>query len=183
LSSRAGALGARIGPRLPMSAGPLLAAVGVLLMMRIGRDASYATDVLPAVVIFGLGLSLLVAPLTSTVLGAAPAEHAGAASGVNNAVARAGGLLAVALLPAVAGLTGDVYRDPDAFTDGFRIAMGISAGLLVVGGLLSAAFISNDVGKVTPDAERPEVEHCYSCPVAGPHLETVRLARAGPPSA
>ena len=183
LSSRAGALGARIGPRLPMSAGPLLAAVGVLLMMRIGRDASYATDVLPAVVIFGLGLSLLVAPLTSTVLAAAPAEHAGAASGVNNAVARAGGLLAVALLPAVAGLTGDVYRDPDAFTDGFRIAMGISAGLLVVGGLLSAAFISNDVGKVTPDAERPEVEHCYSCPVAGPHLETVRPARAGPPSA
>jgi EmrB/QacA subfamily drug resistance transporter len=183
LSSRAGALGARIGPRLPMSAGPLLAAVGVLLMMRIGRDASYATDVLPAVVIFGLGLSLLVAPLTSTVLAAAPAEHAGAASGVNNAVARAGGLLAVALLPAVAGLTGDVYRDPDAFTGGFRIAMGISAGLLVAGGLLSAAFISNDVGKVTPDAERPEVEHCYSCPVAGPHLETVRPARAGPPSA
>jgi len=179
LSSRSGALASRIGPRLPMSVGPLLAAVGLLLMMRIGPDASYLTDVLPGVVVFGLGLSLLVAPLTATVLAAAPPEHAGAASGVNNAVARTGSLLAVAMLPALVGLTGDVYRDPEAFDSGFKMAILICAGLLVLGGVLSAVFISDDVGKVTPDAERPEVEHCYSCPVDGPHLETVRPAAAG----
>ena len=179
LSPRAGALSSRIGPRLPMTVGPLLAAVGLLLMMRIGPDASYLTDVLPGVVVFGLGLALLVAPLTSTVLAAAAPEHAGAASGVNNAVARTGSLLAVAMLPALVGLTGDVYRDPEAFSSGFQMAILICAGLLVLGGVLSAVFISDDVGKVTPDAERPEVEHCYSCPVDGPHLETVRPAAAG----
>jgi EmrB/QacA subfamily drug resistance transporter len=182
LSSRSGALASRIGPRLPMSAGPVVAAVGLLLTLRIGPAASYATDVLPAVVVFGLGLVLLVAPLTATVLAAAPGEHAGTASGVNNAVARAAGLLAVALLPPLAGLTGEVYLAPAEFAAGFRTAMLIAAGLLVLGGLLSAATVSNEVGRVSPVGEPgrlggQDVEHCFSCPVDGPHLETVQPAR------
>jgi EmrB/QacA subfamily drug resistance transporter len=181
LSARSGALAARIGPRLPMAAGPLVSAAGLLLTLRIGPDASYVTDVLPGVLVFGLGLALLVAPLTAAVLAAAPAEHAGAASGVNNAVARTAGLLAVALLPPLAGLTGEVYRDPDAFADGYRTATLLAAGLLVLAGLLSAALVSNDVGRIEAGdgagGERPDVDHCYSCPVDGPRLETVRSAR------
>jgi EmrB/QacA subfamily drug resistance transporter len=169
-SSRSGALAARIGPRLQMSVGPLVAAAGMLLMLRIGRDASYVADVLPGVLVFGLGLTLLVAPLTATVLQSAPGEHAGAASGVNNAVARTAGLLAVALLPPVAGLTGDVYRDPDAFAGGFRTAILVGVGMLVVGGVVAAAGIRN--GPRTEDTE-----HCFSCPVDGPRLETVQPTR------
>jgi EmrB/QacA subfamily drug resistance transporter len=181
LSSRAGALAARIGPRLPMTVGPLVAAVGLLLTLRIGPDAAYLTDALPAVLVFGLGLALLVAPLTAAVLAAATPEHAGAASGVNNAVARTAGLLAVALLPALAGLTGEVYRDPVAFADGYRTATLIAAGLLILGGLLSAALVSNDVGRIDAGAvdEGPGAAHCYSCPVDGPHLETVLSTRGG----
>jgi EmrB/QacA subfamily drug resistance transporter len=105
LSARAGALAQRIGPRLPMTVGPLTCAGGILLMLRIGPGASYVGDVLPAAVIFGLGLSLTVAPLTAAVLAAASVRHAGVASGVNNAVARAAGLLAVAALPVIGGIS------------------------------------------------------------------------------
>ena len=170
LSARSGALAARIGPRLQMTAGPLIAAAGMLLMLRIGPDASYVADVLPAVLVFGFGMTVLVAPLTATVLAAAPGEHAGAASGVNNAVARSAGLLAVALLPPVAGLTGEVYRNPTAFAAGFRTAALIGAGMLVLGGLLSAVGIRNT-------EDEPETEHCFSCPFDGPRLETVHPAR------
>lgn len=106
LSARAGALAARIGPRWPMTVGPVTSAVGVALMTRVGPDASYVRDVLPAALLFGLGLAVTVAPLTATVLAAVPDRHAGLASGVNNAVARVAGLLAVAALPLVAGLSG-----------------------------------------------------------------------------
>jgi hypothetical protein len=157
-----------------MTAGPLIAACGMLLMLRIGADSSYVRDVLPAVVVFGIGLTALVAPLTATVLSSAPGQHAGAASGVNNAVARTAGLLTVALLPPIAGLTGDVYRNASAFESGFHTAVWIGAGMLVAGGLLSAVGISNK-----PDvAEGSAIEHCYSCPVDGPHLETVQPARS-----
>ena len=107
------------------------------------RWTSYWLGVLPGVVIFGLGLCLLVAPLTATVLAAAPDRFAGAASGVNNAVARAGSLLAVAALPALVGLSGNAYRDPAVFTDAYRMAMWICAGLLVVGGAVSWVLIRN----------------------------------------
>src|SRR5918997_146028 len=100
-SARVGALAQRIGPRPLLTAGPLIAAAGVLLMARIGPDAGYLTDVLAATAVFGAGLTLLVAPLTATVLDSAPDRLAGAASGVNNAVARAAGLLAGALVAAV----------------------------------------------------------------------------------
>jgi EmrB/QacA subfamily drug resistance transporter len=101
LSSRFGALADRAGPHLFMSVGPILAGVGLLLLIRVGRDADYATEVLPGLIVFGLGLSMTVAPLTATVLGDADERHAGIASGVNNAIARVAGLLAIAALGAV----------------------------------------------------------------------------------
>jgi EmrB/QacA subfamily drug resistance transporter len=162
LSARAGQLAQRIGPRLPMSLGPLVCAVGVLMMLRIGPAASYVTDVLPGVTVFALGLSLLVAPLTATVLAAVDARHAGIASGVNNAVARAAGLIAVAALPVLAGISGDDYQNPVSFDDGFRMALLIAAGLLVVGAVLAFATIRNEL--------QPEVEQPMCCPVAAPPL-------------
>ena len=95
-----------------MTVGIVALAIGMALMSRIGPHASYLTDVLPAVVVFGLGLSLTVAPLTATVLASADVRHAGVASGVNNAVARAAGLVAVAALPAAVGLGAASYHQP-----------------------------------------------------------------------
>jgi Na+/melibiose symporter-like transporter len=106
-------------------------------MLMIGPDVVYVRDVLPAAILFGLGLSLMIAPLTATVLAAAPDEHAGIASGVNNAVARAGALLAVAALPVAVGLHGEEYADPAAFDDAYRMAMMICAVLLTVGGVVA----------------------------------------------
>ncbi|WP_051551641.1 MFS transporter [Nocardioides sp. URHA0020] len=137
LASRGGALATRIGPRIPLTVGPLVMAVGALLLRSVGEDVSYWRDVLPGMTLFGLGLALLVAPLTATVLAAASDEHAGIASGVNNAVARAGSLLAVAALPLVVGLGGEEYADPAAFDAAYRSALGICAVLLVCAGVLS----------------------------------------------
>lgn len=141
LSPYAGALGERIGPRTPMTVGPLVAAVGLLLMLRIGPDATYVGDVLPGVVVFGLGLSTMVAPLTTAVLSAAPSTQAGIASGINNAIARSGQLLAVAALPALVGISGEAYSDPGTVEDGFRVSMMICAGLLAVGGTVAALLV------------------------------------------
>jgi len=133
-SGRSGALAARIGPRLQMSVGPLLCAVGAGLLVGVGASSAYWTHVLPGVLMFGVGLTVLVAPLTATVLAAAPDRHAGIASGVNNAVARVGSLLAVAALPVAVGLGGDDYRDPAVFGPGYRTAMVVCAVLLALGG-------------------------------------------------
>ncbi len=165
LSARAGAMAQRHGPRWLMTVGPLLAAVGILLLLRIGPAASYAVDVLPAVTVLGLGLAATVAPLTTTVLSAASTRHAGVASGVNNAVARTAGLLAVAALPVLAGLSGQDYRDPVAFADGFRIAMLICAGLLLLGATLSALTISN------AEVIGPSRDHRRFCGVEGTPAE------------
>src|SRR5207244_2059854 len=110
----------------------------------------YPLDVLPAAAVFGLGLSLTVAPLTATVLGAAETRHAGVASGVNNAVARAAGLLAVATVPVLAGLTGERYTDPATFDHGFRAMLLICAALLMAGGLLAAGLIRRPVVAEVP---------------------------------
>jgi hypothetical protein len=126
-----------------MTVGPIVCALGVALLAGVGQGSSYVVGVLPGVVVFGLGLCLLVAPLTATVLAAAPDRYAGAASGVNNAVARAGSLLAVAALPAVVGLSGHAYRDAAVFTAAYRTAMWICTGLLLAGGLLSWVLIRN----------------------------------------
>jgi hypothetical protein len=101
VSKRAGTLADRFGSRVFMGGGPLVAAAGLLLMLRVGADADYATELLPALLVFSLGLSATVAPLTATVLADADEEHAGIASGINNAIARAAGLLGVAAIGAV----------------------------------------------------------------------------------
>ncbi|MEO8827831.1 MFS transporter [Lapillicoccus sp.] len=143
LAARGGELGARIGPRLPMALGPAVCGIGVALLAFVGPDSAYLTGILPGLTIFGLGLCLLVAPLTATVLAAAPDRYVGAASGVNNAVARSGTLLAVAALPALVGLGGDAYRDPELLSAAYRSAMWLSAGLLVVGAVVSWSLIRN----------------------------------------
>ncbi len=143
LSSRSGALAARIGPRLQMSVGPVVLAGSLLLFTRIGGSGDYLTAVLPAVVVFGLGIAINVAPLTSTALAAAPADHAGVASAVNNDVARAAGLIAVAVLPALAGITGESYLHPAALAHGFKMAAVMSAVFCAAGGLLALLTIRN----------------------------------------
>jgi MFS family permease len=140
LSARAGALATRVGPRLPLLVGPLVTAVGVALLAFVSEGDSYLPDVLPGVLLFGAGLALLVAPLTTTVLAAAPDRLSGTASGVNNAVSRAGGLVAVAALPSLVGLGAQDYVDPVALTSGYRAAMLLCAGLLVAGGLSALAL-------------------------------------------
>ncbi|MCW2522024.1 MAG: transporter [Frankiales bacterium] len=166
LSSRGGQLAQRIGPRLPMSIGPLICATGVLLMLRIGPNADYLSQVLPAVLVLGLGLALMVAPLTATVLAAIDSQHAGVASGVNNAVARAAGLIAVAALPALAGLSGASYSDPVVFAHGFRICVLIAAGLLVLGSAIAAIFISNDI----LNSGAPSTATRSGCAISAPPL-------------
>jgi EmrB/QacA subfamily drug resistance transporter len=141
LASRAGALSTRVGPRIPMTVGPLVMAAGTLMLLAVDDETSYWIDVLPGLTVFGLGLALMVAPLTATVLAAAPDRHAGIASGVNNAVARAGALLAIAALPMAVGLSGADYDNPVVFGDGYRLATISCAALLAAGGLISWATI------------------------------------------
>ncbi|MFC8448323.1 MFS transporter [Kitasatospora sp. NPDC057223] len=178
LSARAGRLGKRIGPRLPLTVGPLLCACGVLLMLRIGADASYWTDVLPATTVMGCGMVLLVAPLTATVLAAVEVRRAGIASGVNNAAARAAGLLAVAALPALAGLSGDAYRVPAAVDSAFRTAMLICAGLLAGGSLIALATVRGNV--LAPDHPVSEPDAKWACTAGAPPLDPGHPAHEGP---
>lgn len=140
-SGRAGAIGARIGPRWPMTIGPLISAAGLLLLLRIGQDASFVRDILPGVVVFGAGITMLVAPLTTAVLAAVPVSQTGIASGINNAVARTASLLAVAAIPPIAGITGANFSDPAVFSPGFRTGELICAGLLVVAGASAVTLI------------------------------------------
>ncbi|MEU8188835.1 MFS transporter [Micromonospora carbonacea] len=140
-SSRAGALSARIGPRLPLTIGPVVAALGLLLLRGVSPGASYWTDVLPGVALFGLGLTLVVAPLTASVLAAVADRFAGVASGFNNAASRAGGLLAVAALPLLVGLSGTGYEQTAALTDAFRGAMLWCAGGLLAGAAMAGLLI------------------------------------------
>ena len=145
LSPYAGAVATRIGPRLPMTAGPLIVAAGTLLLAAVDGSRPYVVEVLPGSLLQGLGMAVTVAPLTATVLAAAPDALAGIASGVNNAMARAAQLLAVAALPVAVGLSGDDYTRPAAFTDGYRLAMIACAALFALGGVVSWWTIRNSV--------------------------------------
>jgi len=166
-SARAGQLATRIGPRLPMSLGPLIITGGLVLMTRIRPGSHYLTSVFPSVVVFGIGLVFTVAPLTTTVLAAVESTHAGVASGVNNAVARLAGLVAVAVLPPLAGLTGAAYREPLRFSGGFHTAVLIGAGLCAAGAVVSALGIVNPPrGAAAPD-QQP-----LSCPINAPAYRT-----------
>jgi EmrB/QacA subfamily drug resistance transporter len=138
LSPRTGKLAMRHGPRLFMSLGPLIAGLAVLAYARFPERPSYWLDLLPALLVFSVGLSLTVAPLTTTVLADADAGDAGVASGVNNAVARIGGLLAVAVLGIAASGGGRHLT-----AHGFHLTMAIVAALLVCGGLIGGIGIRN----------------------------------------
>jgi EmrB/QacA subfamily drug resistance transporter len=142
LSPAAGRLSARIGPRLPMAGGALVTAVGMALFARVEPGAQYLTTVLPAAVVFGLGIAAFVAPLTTAVLGALGPQHAGIASGVNNAVARLAGLIATAALPLAAGLGGLDRLTGPAFTAGYERAAWIGAGLCAAAAAITLVTIS-----------------------------------------
>ncbi|MYW44278.1 MFS transporter [Streptomyces sp. SID161] len=164
-SSRSGALADRTGPRLPLTVGPLLCAAAMLLMLRVGEDADYLTDVLPALLVMGAGMVTLVAPLTATVLASVDTARAGLASGINNAAARAAGLVAVAALPLLAGMGPEAYRSAPAFDAAFDRAMPICSGVLVLGSVLAFALVR----RPGPECCRPQCRTHGS--VTAPPLE------------
>ncbi|MEV4091212.1 MFS transporter [Streptosporangium saharense] len=163
LSARAGELAKRIGPRIPMTAGILVCALALVLMSGIGAGTPYATGVLLPVSLFGLGLSAAVAPLTATVLATADERYAGVASGVNNAVARTGGLLAVAAIPPLAGLTGEAFHSPTVFTAGFHTTMLVAAAMMTAAAATTFLTIRQNVLATSPAPHT-------SCPVEAPQL-------------
>ena len=149
LSRRFGALADRLGPRFFMGVGPLVMAAGLALLTRLDRDVDYLTDLLPSLLVFGVGLSMTVAPLTATVLADADERNAGIASGINNAIARVAGLIGIALVGAiVAGRYGDAA---DSSVGAFHLAMGISASLVAFGGVLGLIGIRNAERRVRAD--------------------------------
>ena len=182
LSARMGRLAQRIGPRRPMTFGPIVAAAGMALLARIGASSTYLADVLPAVLVFAVGLSMTVAPLTATVLAAAPQHQVGVASAVNNDVARTAGLLAVAVLPGLAGIDSAAYADPALLSSGVHRAVLIAAVLCALGGVLSWFVIDDSVLERGERAPLPGT-HCEPgttplrpCGVADPsHPRPVRI--------
>jgi EmrB/QacA subfamily drug resistance transporter len=183
LSTTAGALAQRIGPRIPLTVGPLVTALGLLLMSQIDRGDNYLNSVLPAVIVFGLGLTLVVAPVTATVMAAADERHSGIASGINTAVSRLSGLIIVAVLPLVAGLTGKKFYEPAAMDHGFHVAMLVCSALAAAGGVLAWMTISSDLleSEPAPGGDVPSgVLHDFSCAVAGAPLRPGREAQCRP---
>jgi EmrB/QacA subfamily drug resistance transporter len=150
LSPRFGKLASGTGPRLPMTAGPIVAGIGLLLLLRVDAGADYVADVLPAVLVFSLGLAATVAPLTATVLDSVEQRHVGIASGVNNGVSRVAGLLAIAVLGAAIsaefGAGGGnplTASAPEASTSAFHLGIGIAGILMILGGAVSGVGIEN----------------------------------------
>jgi EmrB/QacA subfamily drug resistance transporter len=145
LSRRFGALADRFGPRLFMGAGPLIAAAGTLLFLRTGTHASYLTDLLPPLLIFSVGLSMTVAPLTAAVLADADETDAGIASAINNAVARVAGLVGISVIGVVVAskLTGDTFVANQESVRAFHEAVLVCAGLIAVGGVAGLIGITN----------------------------------------
>jgi EmrB/QacA subfamily drug resistance transporter len=155
LSPRWGRLASGTGPRLPMTAGPIVGGIGLILLLRVGAEADYLAEVLPAILIFGLGLSATVAPLTATVLDSVEERHVGIASGVNNGISRVAGLLAIAVLGAVisakfgADVGGDTgsspltASEPAASTAAFHLGVLIAGLLMIAGGIVAGFGIEN----------------------------------------
>jgi EmrB/QacA subfamily drug resistance transporter len=172
LSGASGRLAQRIGPRTPLVAGCLLCTVASMLAVRIGSHAGYWTVVLPVALLFGLGLASLLPPLTASAMNSAPDSLAGLASGVNNAVARVAGLLWIAALPPITGLTGAAYTDPMQFRSSFAQISWICAAAFTCAAVLAATFITGP-GRPTP-VRRPAliqtpVPHLV-CPVASAQM-------------
>jgi EmrB/QacA subfamily drug resistance transporter len=162
LSARSGALAQRIGPRVQLTVGPLLAGAGLLLLVRVGPGTSWTSDVLPGAVIFGMGLVTFVAPLTATVMAAADPDHVSVASGVNNAIARAASLAALAVVPVISGLTS--AHGPAAVTHSFRVALVISACVAVAAAPLAL------IGLAPTPLARPSARRLH-CALDGPPLQ------------
>jgi EmrB/QacA subfamily drug resistance transporter len=161
-SPQAGRLGQRIGARTPMTVGPIVLGVGLVMLSGVGSGDDYLTAVLPGVVVFGVGMTIFVAPLTATVLGAVPAQRAGLASAVNNAVARLAQLLSSAALPAAAGLSASTAVGPGAFSEGYQTAMLIAAGVAATGGLVAWATIRGRDPRAAPRHPSPG-QACTAC--------------------
>ena len=174
LSAPSGRLAQRIGPRLQMSLGPIIVALGVALLGRVDASGNYLTEVLPAAFMFGLGLAITVAPLTSTAMSSAPPRRAGIASAINNTVARTGSLLFVAVLPPLAGITGASYLHPSLFQTGFHAATIIASLACAAGGVVAAFTISNP--RVKPPVEE---KARFSCPINAPPLRAEEAAARG----
>lgn len=172
LSSKAGELAQEIGPRWPLTIGPVLIATGMLLLSGVDPGDSYATDVLPGVVVFGLGLAASVAPVTATALGSVPDERSGAASGLNNAVSRTGQLLTIAAVPPLVGLTGDSLSNAAQLSAGFDNAMYVGAGFVLAGALAAALlFRPDDLPEAEEDVSgSTDCGRRYHCAVESPQL-------------
>jgi hypothetical protein len=200
LSRRWGALSVRIGPRLLMGIGPLVAGLGLIWIGRIGANVNYLTDVLPGVLVFGLGLSATVAPLTNTVLSAVPQHHAGVASGVNNQVSRVATLLAIAVIGAiiaarfeavlgsdsVAPLSGGPPDVVAASVSAFHTGLLVGGLFVMLGGVISLVGIVNPREQVVTD-EPGAIRIAQPCPEgrvpggAASPAATAQLAAASPP--
>jgi hypothetical protein len=166
LSARVGELAQRIGPRLLMTVGPVVAGIGLILLAEVEPGDSYVRGVLPGVLVFAAGMTLTVAPLTSTVMASVDAGHLGVASGTNNAVSRLAGLLAVALLPWVSGISS--VDDVAELTDGYPIALRISGVLCIIGGAI--AFLTIRTGALVSSVAQPSM--AMSCQDPCMRLET-----------
>lgn len=195
LSARSGKLAARIGPRTQLVVGPLLLAVGFVLLARLGQDAPYLTGVLPGVLLVALGLSTTVAPLTATVLASVTERHAGLASGVNNTFARGAQLIGVAAVPALAGIGGGAAGPAggsEQIAQGFGAAMLILAGLCVLAALCALALprgrmpeageaagrggMAAEASAVSPRSEEQPLRFCG---VSGPPMRACPGSTAG----
>ncbi|MGH2953457.1 MAG: MFS transporter [Solirubrobacterales bacterium] len=174
-SPQAGKLGQRIGARVPMTVGPLVLAAGMVLLSGIEQGDDYLDAVLPGVIVFGIGMTIFVAPLTAAVLGALPDERAGIASAVNNAAARLAQLFAGAALPAAAGLSASTEVAAGEFSDGFRTAMMIAAAIAALGGLLAWATIRGPQHRRAPRHPSPS-QACTSCPAEDESPGAARVA-------
>jgi len=181
LSARSGKAAQRFGPKWFLVFGPMVIAGALIWYTQVTPGASYWLVVLPATMLFGLGLVAVVAPVTATVLASAADRHAGVASGVNNAIARTGGLLAVAVLPAAAGLSGSAYADPVALTEGWQMAMWLCAGLCVVGGLVALGVRNDVLGPALPDPRAAAQPAPVEPAPAGEPVPAVAEARPGEP--
>ncbi len=172
LSRRFGALADRFGPRFFMGVGPLVAAAGLLLLLRTGIDTSYVADLVPALVVFALGLSMTVAPLVAAVLADADETDAGIASAINNAIARVAGLVGVSVVGVVVAstLVGDTFSANDQSVRAFHQAVVICAVLVAAGGIAGLVGIRNPRRPV--EAERCSGGQLYGVPE--PAVDTTR---------
>jgi EmrB/QacA subfamily drug resistance transporter len=190
LSTPSGAIAQRIGPRIPLTIGAVLAGAGLLLMAQIHPGDGYLSGVLPSLIVFGVGLGTLITPITATVLASVDPRHSGIASAVNNALSRLGQMIAVAALPLAAGLSGSAFEVSARMAAGFPVAMTVAAGVSFAAALLAWTTISNDVlsrsgtgTRHVPKELPPSLTR--HCPVAGtplaPSLNSLSSSR--PPTA